>query len=52
MDLHLKPLITVAAITTIGLVSLFLGQDLLAAAAGGALFSYLGRMNGQAPAST
>ncbi len=41
-----KAIATVAAITAIGLVSLAVGQHLLAAAAGGALFSYLGRLNG------
>ncbi len=41
-----KVVTTVAAITTIGVVALALGQDLVAAGAAGALFSYLGRLNG------
>lgn len=43
-----KVIATVASITALGLVSLAVGQYLLAAGAGGALFSYLGRLNGAA----
>ncbi len=50
--IHWKAIVTVASITAIVLVSLAVGQYLLAAAAGGALFSYLGRLNGAQAANT
>ncbi len=48
---HLRAIVTVTAISIFGMVALYFGQPLLAAAAGGALFSYLGRLNGSAPSS-
>ncbi len=43
---HIRAIITVVSISIFGMVAMLAGQPILAAAAGGALFSYLGRLNG------
>ncbi len=43
---HARAIVTVIAISAFGVAAMLAGQPILAAAAGGALFSYLGRLNG------
>lgn len=40
-------MITVTALTSVALVALWLGETIIAAAAGGALAGYLGKLNGR-----
>lgn len=43
-----RPVVTVAAIAFVSVSAMAFGQELIAAAAAGALVTYLGRMNGRA----